>query len=181
MQVKSDNRTRLADEISIIPSWAWGLAVIGFGAMQFVCNVTLAHDKDAPPAWGRFLLGLLVGVVLAGYLLLLGYVNRDAGRRGMSRLLWTAVAILVPNGLGVILYFILRQPLLSSCPQCGGVVLGGFNFCPTCNHRLSLSCPQCQHVIRGNDVYCANCGCSLGSRATQGGTARSGGIPADVK
>ena len=59
-------------------------------------------------------MGLLVGAVVACYLLLIGYITRDARRRGMSPVLWTFVAILVPNALGIILYFILRH----ADPQC---------------------------------------------------------------
>ncbi|MGA8153563.1 MAG: zinc ribbon domain-containing protein [Terriglobales bacterium] len=161
MQLTSERHTRLADEISIVPGWAWGLAVVAFAAAQVLMHVVVPRDPNAPPLWGRILLGLLAGAVLGGYLLLLGYVNRDAGRRGMSRVLWTAVAILVPNGLGVVLYFILRQPILGVCPSCASPVLSGFNYCPKCNFRLSPSCPQCQHIVRADDTYCANCGAAL--------------------
>ena len=58
----------------------------------------------------RPVLGLLAGVGGGCFLLLIGYINRDAKRRGMSPTLWTIVAVLIPNGLGIILYFILRQP-----------------------------------------------------------------------
>src|SRR5271166_7180172 len=100
MQVTNGNQTGLTAEMKIIPQWAWTLAVVGFACMQFVFNVVVARDANAPPAWARTLLGLLVGVVLGCYLLLVGYVNRDAGRRGMNRVLWTIVAVLVANGLG---------------------------------------------------------------------------------
>jgi hypothetical protein len=86
-------------------------------------------------------------------LLLIGYVNRDAKRRrGMSPILWTLAAILIPNGIGFLLYFILRQPLRSTCPQCENAVQTGFNFCPRCNYKLGLSCPQCERVVGVNDV-----------------------------
>ena len=49
--------------------------------------------------------------MLGCYAVLIGYINQDAGRRGMSRLLWTLIAIFVPNGLGIVLYFVLRKPL----------------------------------------------------------------------
>ena len=50
-----------------------------------------------------------MGTLLGCYSVLIGYVNQDAGRRKMSRLLWTLVAIFVPNGLGILLYFVLAQ------------------------------------------------------------------------
>jgi len=164
MQVGNEKRTRLTDEIGIVPGWAWVLAAIGFASIQLVFNIAMARHGDAPPAPVRAFLGLLLGVVAGCYLLFMGYVNRDAGRRGMSRLLWTLVAIFIPNGLGIILYFVLRQPLQSSCPQCGSAVQSGFNFCPKCSHKLNPSCPQCQHVVRFDDVYCPQCGASLGGQ-----------------
>jgi hypothetical protein len=164
MQLTSDKHTRFADEISIVPGWAWGLAAAGFAVMQYVMYVVVAQEPDAPPAWGRVLLGLLTGVIVGCYFLLLGYVNQDAGRRGMSRGLWTTVSVLFPihHGLGFVLYFILRQPILGGCPNCACPVSSGFNFCPKCNCRLSPSCPQCQHMVRADDTFCANCGATLG-------------------
>ncbi|MGH9499724.1 MAG: zinc ribbon domain-containing protein [Terriglobales bacterium] len=153
-------------DFKLVARWAWILAVIGFLSMQVVFDVIVARQPDAPPAWARILLGLLVGVILTCYLLLIGYVNRDAGRRGMSRALWTAVCILVPNGLGFILYFILRKPVVGNCPQCGHGVQQGFNFCPRCNYKLSPSCPQCQRMVGPGDTYCPYCGTSLSGQTS---------------
>ena len=156
-------------DFRLVARWAWILAVIGFLSMQFVFNVVVARQHDAPPAWARILLGLFAGLVLTCYLLLVGYVNRDAGRRGMSRALWTAVCILVPNGLGFILYFILRQPMVGNCPQCGHGIQHGFNFCPKCNYKLNPNCPQCQRMVRPADAYCPYCGTALPDRVVQTG------------
>ena len=167
MALGHEKRVWLAEEISIIPAWAWVLAAIGFTGMQFLFNFVVAHDRDAPPAPVRALLGVLMGVLIGCYLLFMGYVNRDSGRRGMNRILWTLVAIFIPNGLGIILYFVLRQPLQSTCPQCGTRVESGFNFCPKCNHKLNAGCPQCQYPVRPGDVYCAQCGTSVQGAASQ--------------
>jgi RNA polymerase subunit RPABC4/transcription elongation factor Spt4 len=103
----------------------------------------------------------LAGIVVGCYLLLIGYICSDAKRRGMSSTLWTLVAVLIPNALGILLYFVLRQPLRSVCPQCGHAVQNGFNFCPRCNCKLSPSCPQCQRLVGASDVFCPYCGTSL--------------------
>jgi RNA polymerase subunit RPABC4/transcription elongation factor Spt4 len=168
MQVKNETQTGLTAEIKIVPLWAWTLAMVAFVGLQFASNVVLARTSDAPPAWARALLGLGMGVLLGSLLLLIGYINRDAKRRGMSPVLWTIMAVLIPNALGIILYFILRQPLCSSCPQCGNAVQTGFNFCPRCNYKLSPSCPQCQRLVAVNDVYCPYCGTSLRNQAAPG-------------
>jgi hypothetical protein len=165
MQVKNETRTGLTSEIKIVPRWVWALAVAGFVMAQFFFNVMVARQSNAPPAWARPLLGLLLGLVLGCFVLLIGYINRDAKRRGMSPVLWTIVAILIPNAMGILLYFVLRQPLRSACPQCGNAVQTGFNFCPGCSYRLSPSCPQCQHLVGVNDVYCPYCGTSLRNQA----------------
>lgn len=159
MQVKNDVHTGLTAELKIVPHWAWALAIIAFVAAQIVFN--FAATKDISPAWLRALVGLLVGLVGGAFLLVIGYINGDAKRRGMSPWLWTIVAILIPNALGFVLYFILRQPLCRTCPQCGNTVQAGFNFCPRCSYKVSPSCSQCQRVVGVNDVYCPYCGTSL--------------------
>jgi RNA polymerase subunit RPABC4/transcription elongation factor Spt4 len=168
MQVKSETQTGLASEIKIVPQWVWTLAGVAFVGLQLASNVILARASDAPPAWARVLLGLVAGLVLSCLLLFIGYINRDAKRRGMSPLLWTIVAVFIPNALGIILYFLLRQPLSSACPQCGNAVQTGFNFCPRCNYKLSPNCPECQRVVGVSDVYCPYCGNSLRNQSGQG-------------
>ena len=169
MQLTDQKATGFKAELKLIPGWAWFLAVTAFISLQFVFNVAIPHSKNPPPPWACTLLGLLVGVIGAGYMLLVGYVCLDAGRRGMSRVLWTMIAMLVPNCLGFILYFILRQPLVATCPQCGAMIQPGFNFCPRCNCKLNPSCPQCQRMVRAGDTYCPYCG-----TATQNPTDRPG-------
>jgi RNA polymerase subunit RPABC4/transcription elongation factor Spt4 len=165
MLVKDETQAGPAAEIKIVPTWAWVLAVIGFASGQVLFNVVVARQPDAPPAWARSLLGVVAGLVLGCFLLFVGYINRDSKRRGMSPVLWTTVAILIPNALGIILYFVLRQPLRSACPQCGNFVQTGFSFCPRCSYKLSPSCPQCQRTVGVNDVYCPYCGTSLRNKA----------------
>lgn len=155
---KDPTRTRAAAELKVVPAGAWALAGLALVCAPFLFMAMLANRPDAPPAWAQPLLGVLLGLVVGAYLLLLGYINRDAKRRGMSPVLWTIVALFVPNGLGFILYFVLRQPRRSSCPQCGEWAETGFAFCPRCGARLSPSCPQCQRAVGVHDVYCPHCG-----------------------
>ena len=164
MQANHGTQSILTRELKIVPTWAWVLAGLVFVAAQIYFNIAMAHHADAPPTWSRPLLGLAAGIGGVCYLLLIGYVNRDSKRRGMSPLLWTLVAILVPNLLGILLYFVLRQPLVRACPQCGNAVQTVFNFCPRCSYKLAPSCPQCQHIVGVNDDYCPYCGTSLCKR-----------------
>jgi RNA polymerase subunit RPABC4/transcription elongation factor Spt4 len=150
--------TRFKDEISIISPWAYFVAALVFLAMEVLLVVVVGRDHDAPPFALRCLLGAIAGAVLGCYIVLIGYVNRDAGRRGMGRLLWTLIAIFVPNGLGIVLYFILRKPRTANCPQCHAVVEPGFSFCPRCRNRLRPVCPHCQRSIDPGDKFCPYCG-----------------------
>lgn len=161
MQLKNETQTGFSAEMQIIPPWAWTLALIAVAGGQVFFNLVMAGQADAPPVWARILLGVLAGMFLGAYFLLIGYISRDARRRGMSALLWTLIAILIPNCLGIILYFILRQSRTKKCPQCGNNARTEFNFCPRCSCKLSASCPQCQREVGVDDVYCPHCGTSL--------------------
>jgi RNA polymerase subunit RPABC4/transcription elongation factor Spt4 len=161
MLATNENQSGFRAEVKIIPEWAWALAAIAFLAAQWYFNIPLAHQPSPPAAWSRPLLGILAGVGGGAFLLLIGYVNRDAKRRGMNSILWTIVVVIIPNALGFILYFLLRQPLRRACPQCGSFVETGFNFCPRCSYKLSPSCSQCQRVVSANDIYCPYCGSAL--------------------
>lgn len=165
MLAKDETRTRASAEIKVIPTWAWVLAGVGIVGTQIAFDFFIGRKPGAPPPWARPLLGLLVGLVVGCYLLLIGYINRDAKRRGMSPVLWTIVAIIIPNALGIILYFVLRQPLRTACPRCGHVMHPGFGFCPQCSYKLTPICPQCQRSVGVNDIYCPYCGTSLRSQA----------------
>ena len=154
-------RSKLNDEIRIIPWWAWMLAGLAFICMQVLFHHVVPRHPDPPPPALRGFLGMLLGAVMGVYFLFLGYVNVDAGRRGMSRALWTVVVMFIPNALGFILYFFLRQPLQAACPQCSAKVESGFNFCPKCNFKLTPTCPACQRTVHTGDVYCPYCSHAL--------------------
>jgi RNA polymerase subunit RPABC4/transcription elongation factor Spt4 len=96
-------------------------------------------------------------LVVSAFLLLFGYVNADAKRRGMNSTLWTLVAIFVPYLIGVVTYLVIREPLTYNCPQCGGTVSARFNFCPSCKYNLRPACPQCKREVNASDKYCPHC------------------------
>jgi hypothetical protein len=165
MPVKNETSTRFMDEVRIISPWAYAIAIIpllaGFAAVVYA---TLSGEPPMPMA-AMVALALLGGTALGCCILLIGYINVDAGRRGMSRLAWTLLAIFIPNALGIVLYFVLRKPRIATCPQCGKAVEPGFHFCPRCSCKLSPSCPQCQRAVGVNDVYCPYCAAALRNQA----------------
>jgi Double zinc ribbon/Phospholipase_D-nuclease N-terminal len=173
MPVKNETSTRFADEMRIISPWASVFAALGFAAVVMGMVLIAVFDKSAkpaPPLPVLLIFGILAGTLLACYILLIGYINQDAGRRGMSRLLWTLIAIFVPNALGIVLYFVLRKPRTAHCPQCASAVEPSFGFCPRCRHRLNPVCPHCQRGVNGGDKFCPYCGGDLGTGAIAAST-----------
>jgi RNA polymerase subunit RPABC4/transcription elongation factor Spt4 len=165
MPVKNETSTRFMDEVRIISPWAYGFVFLGFAAVLAAVVFALLTDKSGDRFYTLPVLvpvGILAGTAIACYILLIGYVNADAGRRGMSRLLWTLLAIFIPHALGIVLYFVLRKPRTANCPQCNVVVEPGFGFCPRCRHRLSPVCPHCQRGVNAGDKFCPYCGGELG-------------------
>ena len=65
-----------------------------------------------------------------GYVLLVGYIYGDARRRGMRYVSWTVLAVLAPSAIGILLYFILREPRQAHCTKCGRSMSPNFAFCP---------------------------------------------------
>lgn len=159
--MRNQTSTRFKDEIRIIPPWVFFLAALVFLSTATLLVIVLGRDRHAPPLAVRELLGVVGGTVLGCYVVLMGYINRDAGRRSMSRLLWTLIAIFVPNGLGIVLYFVLRKPRAARCSQCAAEVQPGFSFCPRCRNRLQPVCPHCQRSVNLGDKFCPYCGGDL--------------------
>lgn len=153
--------TRSKDEIRILAPWAYALFAGISVTIAVLFVVVIGHDPKAPAFALRCLMGAACGTALGCYAVLIGYINQDAGRRNMSRLLWTLLAIFVPNGLGIVLYFVLRKPRTAHCSQCDADVDPAFSFCPRCSNKLSPSCPHCRRVVGAVDVYCPYCGTSL--------------------
>jgi hypothetical protein len=156
---------RSKDDIRILSRWAFSLFTVVFLTVAVFFVTVMGKDHNAPPVAVRWLLGVLAGAVLGCYAVLIGYVNQDAGRRNMSRLLWTLIAIFVPNGLGIVLYFVLRKPRTAHCPQCNAEVEPNFSFCPRCRRRLQPACPHCQRSLAPGDKFCPYCGGTLEAAA----------------
>lgn len=161
----TQQKFQLQEELKIIPGVAIGLAVAAFIGIQVLFNVLMAKDHNPPPVPLRIFLGLLVGIVIGVIILLYGYVYRDAKRRAMNPLLWLFVVILVPNALGFVVYFLVRQGLTEHCPRCRATVMSGSNFCPKCSFALAPVCPQCRQSVGSDDLYCPHCGTALAAHA----------------
>jgi hypothetical protein len=113
------------DGLALVPVGAWIVAGIMFLAPAILIP---AYFGIAPES----IFGVFVGLMFAGSALLAGYIYGDAPRRGMPRVPWTLLAVLAPNAIGFILYFIVRKPVQRPCSQCGLGIASGAAFCPRC-------------------------------------------------
>ena len=172
-------RSTFRQELKILPKWlVWTCVVLTILAMIVGVAVNLHNLKTGGPIFPddslrddavsscAALLGaiLFCGIIISSLLLTLGYVYRDARRRGMNGALWTLlVLILAPMYLfiGLVIYLLVRDPLPYTCPQCASTVSARFNFCPSCKYNLHPACPQCQQEVADKDKYCPYCGTEL--------------------
>lgn len=179
---RKKEKLRFWDEFRIIPRWVIGLVVVLFLIAQ---GIALLVNLSAPGRGDQIfppdlkdnlalaslaLAGLvtLMSIFVATFIFLVAYVNRDAGRRGMNAPLWTIlILVFFPTWglIGLVIYFLMREPLPYPCPQCGTSVSARFNFCPNCKCNLQPSCPQCKREVAELDKFCPYCGNDLTSAA----------------
>jgi Double zinc ribbon len=145
----------------VIPFGAWITASVLFLLGFLVLNLVFNIRENGAPVPVRVIVPILLPLVLAGYTLLVGYVYGDARRRGMRYVMWTLLAIFLTNGIGIILYFILREPLLAYCSRCGAGVQPSHAFCPRCGAAVQPSCPACHRTLQPGWTHCAWCGNQL--------------------
>ncbi|HZL27243.1 MAG TPA: zinc ribbon domain-containing protein [Acidobacteriaceae bacterium] len=157
---QGDPTSRGDDELRMIPQWSIMLAIVLFVAMQYVFHVVMPHHKhELLPL--RLMMSYAWGTLLASYALLLGYVSRDVKRRGMSAGLWMLMCVVLPGGIGAVVYFLLRQPVLSKCPNCATSIAATYHYCPQCQFQMAPVCGTCHRGVKITDVYCTQCGHDL--------------------
>ena len=110
-------------------------------ALNFMIFFFLTFDDRRANGLGA-LIGLAGGTLAGAWVLLAGYVYADAVRRSMPPVPWTALAVLIPNCVGFVLYFLLRKPILHPCPGCGRGVAPDAAFCPRCGQPQMNMGPQ---------------------------------------
>jgi hypothetical protein len=146
--------TRFEQEWALVPTAARGIATLVFlafaGLMASIFILPLIVEREYRGLLfviPIFLMSLIGAVVLAVFVLLVGYIFADARRRGMNYVLWTLLAIFIPSGVGIILYFILREPIPVPCSSCGTAV--------------AAACPRCRQPIEASWRNCVRCGAPL--------------------
>ena len=155
----SDNGSR---ELSLIPAWSVALSLVVFAGVQYLFH--LGGDRG-PQHHGalpmRVIFSYSWGTALASYVLLIGYISRDVKRRNMSAGIWMLMVLVMPGGIGAIVYFLLRQPVVTRCPSCSTEVASGVHFCPQCQFQMAPVCARCFRGVHITDVYCVQCGHDL--------------------
>lgn len=164
---RATETTTLRSELRLVPRWLIrAMKVIDVVAVAFVIGLAIFRPEGlGTPLLIKVvvLIAIVMGgaIVLTAFVFLIGYIGADSKRRGMNPLFWVLVSLLVPYLIGVILYFVIREPLPMECPQCGHSVNPHFNFCPSCQFNLRPNCPQCRCSTRVGDRFCPYCGFAL--------------------
>lgn len=86
----------------------------------------------------------VIGFMIAAFVLFAAAVAcfgvwtyRDAKARGLEAGLWTAIVVLMPNLLGILLYFLVgRKQRRIPCPACGSLTEPEKAYCSSCGTRL---------------------------------------------
>jgi len=160
--------TRFDQEWALVPEGArWTAVLVCLAAAAFTGSIFLGPAIASREATAilvmtpLFLLSLLGLAFLGAFVLLIGYVYGDSRRRGMNQVLWTLLAIFIPNAIGIILYFILRDPVPVPCPSCGALARKGHAYCAGCGTAVRPACPHCRHPTEPGWRNCACCGAAI--------------------
>jgi hypothetical protein len=134
------------DELRIVPRVVWPIALL-VAALSEVLWVFFWRLQGQSFSRGEIVFLVWTALFLFAWVVLIGYVHGDARQRGMRHVMWTLLTIFIPNFIGAILYFFLRDPLLIACPKCGT--------------ELVPSCPECKRAVEPAWHRCAYCGKTL--------------------
>jgi len=151
------------DSLSMIPLWSIILAFVVFVGWQYFWDSAPPshHHPTTLQQVTHLAFVFMTGTMLASYVLIVGYVSRDVKRRNMPALLWMLVVVVMPGGIGAVVYFLLRQPITIRCPSCKTELTAGVHFCPQCRFQVAPVCGQCFRGVQITDVYCPQCGHDL--------------------
>jgi hypothetical protein len=151
--------------LKLIRPVAWVVAIAVFLGPEILFWSAMFPDKFHNSGPLPRLILSLVPVILFIYVMLIGYVYLDSKRRGMRYVMWTLLATFINNFIGIIIYFLLRDPMPTPCPKCGHLARSGFSFCPDCGAELLRTCRACHKKLEMGWVSCAWCGAPVGGQA----------------
>jgi len=160
--------SRFQQEWALVPTAARviaavaSLSIVMLMGLLFLGGPMVETGLPHEARWGFFILtSLIPSVLMAAFILVVGYVWGDAGRRGMNQVGWTLLAIFIPSAIGIILYLILRDPLPVPCPSCQAPVGKELACCASCGATLRPACPECRRPSQDGWTHCGYCGAAL--------------------
>ena len=105
----------------------------------------------------------LIFVLIFAIMYLIGrFVFNDSKQKGMDPWLWTAVAIFIPNLIGLIIYLAVRNSYTEKiCTNCKNPVDENFINCPFCGYKLKNNCNSCGCAVEPVWNICPKCGDKL--------------------
>lgn len=104
-----------------------------------------------------------MGLVLVSLVLLIALgvvVFKDAKAHSMNPWGWTALTLIVPNFIGLIIYLVVRSNIEKeyTCSNCKEIVKKDYNLCPNCQAVFERTCPFCKRAVDEEHPYCPYCG-----------------------
>jgi len=164
VHLQQSKAKRLLEELRIIPWWAYVVAALLVAVLCWAFGSWYLNKLGQ--VWGEHskmvsFVPYLALTILWLWFVMIFYVARDARRRRMNVALWTLLVIIIPNALGFIVYFLLREPVPAHCPKCSASMRPEFAFCPACGEGLAPTCSGCRHPIETGWTSCAFCGARL--------------------
>lgn len=116
---------------------------------------------DDQVAFGVMMIAAFFSIIVVAIIGII--VFKDAKKLGMNEWLWILVVIYVPNGLGIIIYLIMRssEKKKRRCIKCSEPIDPNFALCPHCGHKLKESCPSCDKAIESEWKVCPYCSSQL--------------------
>src|SRR3984957_2496272 len=112
-EVRETREPGEGDSLRMIPLWSIALAIGVFALSMWWFNHGPVPAHRRPGSLPMHLItGYITGTTLASYMLLVGYVSRDVTRRHMPRALWMLIVLFMPGGIGAVVSFLLRQPIM---------------------------------------------------------------------
>ena len=91
------------DEERMVPVWSIIAASVAFVLVEYYFWVLAPEQRHhAPPPIGfRIYFNISWGVVAAFYILMVGYISKDAPRRAMSRRFWMFICFVLPPAVAM--------------------------------------------------------------------------------
>src|SRR5258708_8393645 len=141
-------RSTFREELRILPKWlVWTCVGLYIVALIIGMGVNLHNMHTSDPIFPDdslrgdpvlSCLGLagvttLMATFFSVFILTLGYVYRDAKRRGMNAGLWTLLVLILSPAylfIALLIYLLVPDPLPQAFPPCAATLSAPFHFCP---------------------------------------------------